>query len=83
MTAAELAEWEAVARREYLGATREDFRTAQLRATICGLFSSEPINPVDLLPDWWGDREEKPLQTPEAMRIAVMSWNSLLGGTTV
>jgi hypothetical protein len=84
LPSSELTRWQAFASREFLpGGQREDLQAARIQATVLSLFlkpGSEPISPLDLLPDPWKERQEKKReQTPEEMKLALMTYGGLAG----
>jgi hypothetical protein len=62
MTTEELELWLAFERLEGpLGPERDDLHAVQTSATVANMFrrqGSPAINPVDLVPDWSGERKE-------------------------
>jgi len=75
MTLDEAELWMAFERLEGpLGPERDDLQSVQTSATVANMFRSrntEPINPVDLIPDWAGNKRER------QMERTIAAWQAL------
>jgi hypothetical protein len=86
MSSHEFGEWMAFARREPIGAYRQDYLAAILSSLIANVYRNaevrpDPFAPDDFLPDWWKDVEtEKPHEkTDDEILAACKSWAILAG----
>ena len=70
----QLSEWEAYDRLDPIGTWRDDFRMAYLSSLITNLTISvhgkkgaKTTNPIDFLPEWGGQREDKVVESSKSL----------------
>ncbi len=83
LTSRQISEWEAYDRIDPIGEWRAEFREARLEALITNIVQAlfpkkgtvpTSINPLDLMPDWTGDKEQQGKQTVEQQKQILMAF---------